>query len=92
MKDEREDPRTKRSPDSRIEYSQGAQEDEPEPAPYDLAPPGTLENQIIRKGERERPGPTDDDQGGDDAYDREDSRTARSDDVSQDDLEPRGSD
>ena len=91
MKDEREDPRTKRSPDSRVEYSQMTRDAEPEPAPYDLAPPGTPEDQIIRKGERERPGPTDDeqDEGSDD---REDIRTARGDDASPDDLEPMGSD
>jgi hypothetical protein len=88
MKDEREDPRRKRSPDSRIEYGQVAREDEPEPspAPYDLAPPGTPDDQIIRKGERERPGPTADEVE-DDAYDREDERAQRADGLSPDDLE-----
>lgn len=92
MQDEREDPRTKRSPDSRVEYGQLTREDEPEPAPYDLAPPGTQEEQIIRKGERERPGPTDDEHDDQDAYDREDTRALRRDDVSPDDREPRASD
>jgi hypothetical protein len=58
MKDEREDPKTKRGQDARIEYGQLTREDEPEPAPYDVAPPGTPDDQVITKGERERPGPT----------------------------------
>jgi hypothetical protein len=58
MTDEREDLRTKRTPDSRIQYGQLERDDEGEPAPYDVAPPGTPEDKIIKKGERERPGPT----------------------------------
>jgi hypothetical protein len=58
MTDEREDLRTKRTPDSRIQYGQLERADEGEPAPYDVAPPGTPEDKIIKKGERERPGPT----------------------------------
>jgi hypothetical protein len=31
---------------------------EEQPAPYDVAQPGTPEDKVITKGERERPGPT----------------------------------
>lgn len=39
---------------------QEAGEQQPSPAPYDVAPAGTDASKIIVKGERERPGPTDD--------------------------------
>jgi hypothetical protein len=47
------------------EQSQLRQERRGGPAPYDVAPEGTPEDQIIRKGQPEQPGPTshDDDRG-----------------------------
>jgi hypothetical protein len=88
MKDQREDPRTKRSPDSRIEYGQMTHEDQPEPspAPYDLAAPGTPDDQVITKGQAERPGPTADELD-DEGYDPEDARTEPREEASPDDLE-----
>jgi hypothetical protein len=53
-----------RTPDERVQYgdprgeSGGTGDTGTNPAPYDVAPPGTPDDQVIRKGERERPGPT----------------------------------
>lgn len=46
--------------DTRIEYGQPDEErDDLGPSPYDLAPDDAPDAQVIHKGERERPGPTD---------------------------------
>jgi hypothetical protein len=91
MKDEREDPKTKRTYASRIEYQHLVREDEPEPgpAPYDVAPPGTPDEKVIKKGEHERPGPTAEQE----EYDREDERREDAgSDLSPDDIEPEATD
>jgi hypothetical protein len=52
------------TPDQRMQYDQLLNEQRSEtrarPAPYDLAPEGTPDEQVITKGKREKPGPTGD--------------------------------
>lgn len=52
-----------RTGDQRMQHGETRRQEEEDAggagaAPYDEAPPGTPEEQVIEKGERERPGPT----------------------------------
>lgn len=49
------------SPMPREEYGNAVEDaQDGSPSPYDVAPPGTPDNRVITKGEREKPGPTED--------------------------------